>query len=486
MMKRGGSKQARTVAACALFVAAGIIAANAQEVTIYETKPDLSVALSRQPAAQFQRGLPSAEDVITVNASQRFQTMDGFGADMTDSSAWLLQKQLNPADRSEVMHRLFGDGSGIAVSFVRVPLGASDLALDHYSYDDMPSGQSDPQLKHFSIAHDRAYIVPALREALQLNPAISIMVVPWSPPGWMKTTGSMVGGRLKPEDAPYFAEYLVKAVTAYEGAGIPVNYLSIQNEPLYNTPDYPGMVIPASQAKVLIARFVGPMLRKASPRTKILAYDHNWDHPEYPEEILSDPEAAQYVAGTAFHCYGGNVSAQTAVHDRFPEKGIWMTECSGGGWQKGNLLAITENTIIQSVRNWAKAVALWALVLDQDGGPHAGGCSNCRGLVTVYRNQKPHTVTFTPDFYAIGQASRFIRPGAVRIGSNNVEQLGLETMAFQNPDHSFALLVLNSAEASRTFTVEWHGRSFRTRLDPGSVSTYLWSAKPSRQQAVQP
>ena len=458
--------------------AASAAAASGQTVSVTQTTPDLHDALTAKPALVFATG-PGSKNAIVVDDGARYQTMDGFGAAMTDSSAWLLEKQLTPAQREEAMRRLFNGKEGIGISFVRVPLGASDLARNHYSYDDVPPGQRDAGLAHFSIAHDREYILPAMRQALALNPAIRVMLSPWSPPGWMKTNDSMIGGSLRADAAKDFSAYLVRSVQAYQEAGVPVKYLSLQNEPLYETKDYPGMFLPAGQAKKLISDFVGPALAAAGHPQIILAYDHNWDHPEYAVEVLSDPAAERYTAGSAFHCYGGEASAQDAVHARFPHKGIWMTECSGGGWQKGNLLVETEQLVIDSTRNWAKAVVLWGLVLDEKNGPYAGGCHNCRAFITVDRRDTPHKLTYTVDYYAIGQASRFVHPGAVRIGSTTRRAGNLESVAFQNTDGSIALLVLNKAGATAEFSVAWKGRSFAASIPAGSVATYLWRPQPS-------
>jgi len=452
------------------------VALHAQTVAAYQTTPDLKQALTPQPATSFAKHAAQGT-VLTVDESQRFQTIDGFGAAMTDSSAWLLEKQLTPEQRNEVMHKLFDPRDGIGMSFVRIPLGASDLSLNHYSYDKMPKGERDEGLKHFSIEHDREYILPVMREALKINPSMSVMVTPWSPPGWMKTKDTMIGGQVRSDAGPELAAYLAKSVTEYEKAGIPVKFLSLQNEPLYETKDYPGTLMLASQQKELIAKFVGPALKQASPETSILAYDHNWDHPEYPEEVLADAEAAKYVAGTAFHCYGGDVDAQGPVHDKFPDKGLWMTECSGGTWQKGNLLAVTAKLILGSTRYWSKAVVLWGIALDEKNGPNAGGCATCRGFVTVDRSADPHKVTYTVDYYAIGHASKFVHPGAVRIGTNEQNESGLESVAFQNTDGSIALLVLNNADAAKDFQISWHGKSIATSLNAGSFATYVWHTK---------
>jgi glucosylceramidase len=450
---------------------------SAQNVEVYRTTPDLKMALHRDANLQFSSpkvGSASDPIVIDVNAQQSFQMMDGFGASITDSSAWLLHDQLSSSARQEVMRKLFDPEKGIGISFLRQPLGASDLARNHYSYDDMPAGQRDPDLAHFSIQHDETYILPVVREALKLNPGISVMVTPWSPPGWMKTRDSMIGGQLREDAFAEYAIYLVKSVGAYHQAGVPVKLLSVQNEPLYETKDYPGTLMPAGEQKKLIGRYLGPAFQKAGIDIKILAYDHNWDHPEYPLEVISDPDSGRVVAGSAFHCYGGNVAAQSEVHNRYPEKGLWMTECSGGTWQKGNLLAVTAQLLIESTRNWAQAVALWGIALDEKHGPNTGGCHTCRGFVTIDRSVSPHRVTYTEDYYAIGHASRFVHPGATRIASSDFGRTGLETVAFQNKDGSTTLLVLNNTSKDAAFEIHWDGKLAHADLSAGALATYIW------------
>jgi glucosylceramidase len=450
------------------------VALNAQKVEVVLTTPDLGQALAVQPTLAFAASTASSSTEIVVDPAQRFQSIDGFGAAMTDSAAWLLEEQLTPAQRDQTMRKLFDPKQGIGISFLRVPLGASDLARNHYSYDEMPSGQRDPGLEHFSIDHDKAYILPAMRQALELNPAISVMLSPWSPPGWMKTKDSMIGGSLRDDASADFAAYLSRSVSEYEKAGVPVKYLSLQNEPLYETKDYPGTLMLAAQQAKLIGSYVGPALAAAGHPSAILAYDHNWDHPEYPLEVLSDAAASPYTAGSAFHCYGGDVTAQSEVHQKFPAKGLWMTECSGGTWQKGDVLAITAQLLIESSRNWSKAVVLWGLALDQKNGPNAGGCDTCRGLVTIDRSAMPARPSFTADYYAIGHASRFVHPGAVRIASTDLGRASLETVAFQNSDRSVVLIVLNNAASAQTFTIAWHGKRISSTLPSGALATYLW------------
>lgn len=464
-----------SVRALALFVV-GANFAVAQQVSVYQTTPDLKQALHREANLSFKNASASGYTVITVDDQQRFQTMDGFGVSLTDGSAWLLHDRIAPAVSKQIMTQLFDPNQGIGLSFLRQPIASSDLSRNHYSFDDMPPGKQDPKLREFSTKHDDAYVFPIIRDALKLNPAITVMASPWSPPAWMKTKPTMYGGSLRDDAMAVYASYLVRSVQAFQQAGVPVKYLSVQNEPLHEPHDFPGTLMLAEQEKRLIGDYLGPDLRRAGLSTQILAYDHNWDHPEYPIEVLSDPKAAPFVAGSALHCYGGDPSAQDIIHQRFPDKGIWLTECSGGTWQRENPLLSTAHLLINSTRHWAKSVVLWTVVLDSDHNPHAGGCGTCRGLVTVNLLASPVEVTYNGDYYALGHASKFVQPGATRIASSSPGPQSLETVAFQNRDGSIALLVLNDRMQSTSFTIQWHGREVHVVLLPESFATYTWPA----------
>jgi glucosylceramidase len=389
------------------------------------------------------------------------------------------------------------------VSFLRQPVGSSDFTAEaeHYTYDDVPAGQTDFGLKHFSIAHDQRQVLPLLRRAKQLNPALKVLATPWSPPAWMKTGDSLVGGRLKDDPAVYnaYARYLVKFVQAYTAAGVPVDFLTIQNEPQNRKPSgYPGMDLPVRQAAAVIEQ-LGPMLRAASPRTKILGYDHNWTtHPgdiastppgedpetDYPYKLLQT-RAARWIAGTAYHCYSGDASAQTALRQAFPEKGIWFTECSGSHGPndtppqifRGTLTWHARNLMLGTTRNWAKSVVNWNIALDSAGGPHNGGCDTCTGLVTLHPDG---TVSTDAEYYTIGHLSKFVKTGAVRIGSTSYGTTGwngqLMSAAFRNPDGSTALLVHNENDDPRSFAVAVGSRSFEYTLPGGAIATFVWSS----------
>jgi glucosylceramidase len=484
-----------TLVACLALTALVAAGAGAQSVAVYQTTPDLLEALSQRQDLRFSAKTVQTAlgPLITVDDAQRFQEIDGFGASLTDAAAWLFAKKLTPTQTDAIFKTLFSRKDGIALSFLRQPIGSSDLAATFYSCDDLcaqtttacvtPAGVNDYNLEHYSLKHDEEYILPQLKKALALNPDLKVILTPWSPPGWMKTSGSMVGinvdtkqpSRLRPEAYAALANYLVKTVQGYQAAGVPVYGLTMQNEPLYATPDYSGMLMLANEQDAFFADSFGPALAAAHLHLKVMAYDHNWDRPEYPETVLKDPKAYAVVAGTAWHHYGGEPSAMTKNHEEFPEKGQWVTEASGGTKQKGNILAQEAGELIAVTRNWAKSYVLWALATDQDHGPHVGGCHTCRGLVTIDLSD-PALATVKPevDYYVLGQASKFVLPGAVRIASDEPAATELKDVAFRNPDGTIVLYTLNAGATSQTLHIIFHGKNVGTILPAGTVATFVW------------
>ena len=450
--------------------------------TMNSPTAQIAVTISEEAKSSYLQELPPIRFgatqapalTITVDDSTSFQEIDGFGASFTESSAWLFSQKLTATQRKEWIEKLFNPRTGMGLSILRQPMGASDFALADYSYDDMPPGEQDFDLKHFSIDKDRAFIIPILKEALATNPNLKIMASPWSPPGWMKTSQSMIQGSLLPAAYPAFAKYFVKFLKAYLEAGVPIWGITMQNEPLNIPGNYPGMGSTASEQAVFLRDFLGPALRDAGLNTKVLIFDHNWDLVEFPLRVLSDPRAAAFASGTATHCYGGTATAQSELHQRFPAKDIWMTECSGGDWQKGNLLEQQARLVINSTRNWGKAVVLWNLALNQNHEPYLGGCTNCRGIVTVNDGANPAQVIPTVDYFALAHLSKYLKPGAKRIPSNTFDQGSLEDVAFQNPDGTIVLLVLNSSGAPATFNIAWDKTFATYKLPAGALATFRW------------
>lgn len=405
------------------------------------------------PYPSFTLGnLPSGttfETVLTIDPSFTDQVIEGFGASMTESSALVIQG-LAPEHRTEVMNNLFSE-DGIRMSYLRLAMGASDFATSNYSYSDIvdPQTGTDMTLANFSIARDEEAIIPQTLVAKQLNPQLSLMGSPWSAPAWMKSNGSMNGGTIKDEFIDVYANYFVKFVEAYQAKGLTIDSVTIQNEPLYQTAGYPTMEMSANQ-HIALTIAIGEQFEANDIDSKILIFDHNWNLASYANTVMNNTDVQRYAAGAAYHCYGGDYTIQQSFRNQFPTKGLWFTECSGGGWATdfgANLMWQTKNLFIGSMNYGSKSVLLWNLALDEEGGPKNGGCQNCRGVVTIATTGE---VTYNEEYYTLGQFSKFVMPGAVRIGSSFSKTLGntLSSIAFRNPNGDHVVVILNESYAA--------------------------------------
>jgi glucosylceramidase len=415
---------------------------------------------------------------LTVNDSQLNQQVDGFGASLTDSSAYLLYS-LTPEKRTEILTQLFDSSTGIGLNFLRQPMGTSDMRRrGDYTYDDIPaSASSDYNLQNFSITPDTYYIIPVLVEAMTINPDIKIMGSPWSPPKWMKTTRLFTSGSLIDDNNVYnaYANYFVKYVQAYAALGIDIYAITVQNEPLLPSSDYPVMSMTEAE-QIRLIKLIGQKFAAAGIVTKIICYDHNWNNTSYALTVLADSAAAGYISGTAFHGYDGDVYAQTTVHYAHTDKDIYYTEWSDGGWDdRGFSYHLIDNsvTIIDVFRNWSKTFIKWNLALDQNNGPKiAGGCTQCYGVVTV--NTLTGQVIPKPQYYSIGHFSKFVQPGAYRIGSPASIGSGIKNIAFKNPDGSRVCMAVNTSVSSHNLKIIWNGQYFIYALPAESVTTFIW------------
>lgn len=460
----------------------GAHAAN-EVVGVWMTTSDRTRLLSPQSSVAFGPDGAAQPTTIDVDEATRYQSMDGFGASLTDSSAWLLWNRMSASQRATLLNQLFSTTSGIGLSVLRQPMGGSDFSLSHYNYDNTCCDLND-----FSISYELAYIVPLLKQIRAVNPELLLMGVPWSPPGWMKTSGSMIGGSLLTQHYGNLASYFVRWVQAYQAQGLPIYAVLPQNEPQFSPTGYPGMLMSATQQAAFVKNNLGPALRGAGLNTKIIVFDHNWDIASYATTVLNDSAAKSYAAGSGFHCYGGTLTAQTTVHNAHPDRDIWHTECSDGTWIGGGSFAALfdrdmREMVIGVVRNWAKGTTKWNLALDQANGPFNGGCTTCFGTVTI--NQGNGAVTFNAEYYALGHASKFVRRGAQRIASNSVTG-GIENVAFRNPDGGKVLVAYNAGTASATFKVRWGGQSFVYTLPGRAAATFTWSGTPSGGGGISP
>nr|WP_315257471.1 glycoside hydrolase family 30 beta sandwich domain-containing protein [uncultured Flavobacterium sp.] len=408
---------------------------------------------------------------IEINDTQKYQTIDGFGFTLTGGSAQVIN-QLVTQKKKDLLQELFGSGdNSIGLSYLRISIGASDLNASPFTYDDMPAGQTDVNLANFSLAPDMTDMIPLLKEILAINPNIKIMGSPWSAPLWMKDNNNFVGGSLQPQYYEVYAQYFVKFIQKMKAEGVVIDAVTPQNEPLHGG-NNPSMVMTALQQADFIKNNLGPAFKAANIAAKIISYDHNCDNPHYPITILKDAVAYPFVTGSAFHLYGGDISALSTVHDAFPDKDVYFTEqyTSSTGAFDGDLKWQVKNVIIGSMRNWSKNTLQWNLANDGSFGPHTdGGCTTCKGAITINSSE---SLTRNVGYYIAAHASKFVPAGSVRIASAVVGNL--HNVAFKTPAGKRVLLVVNDGNTAELFNVKYNGKWVTTSLEGGAVGTYIW------------
>lgn len=414
-------------------------------------------------------GTQTAADLL-VDATQTYQTYMGAGAAMTETSADLING-LPQSAREALLEALFGR-SGIALNLVRVPLGASDFIsyLPFYSYEDVQGT--------FNFTRDLKDVFPLLRLALLKNPQLKLTGTPWSAPAWMKTSLSLNGGSLSRQYVGAYASYLTKVVQMFERNGIPLDSITPANEPEYSTTTYPSMYMAALQ-QIQVVQAIDIAFTAAKLKTQVAVYDHNWSDTTYPSQVLQGLIGISRVQGAAFHCYGGQPSQMlTLVAQGFR---VHNSECSG---TKSAILANTFadtlmwqsiNLIVQSMRSGSETIMLWNLALDQTGGPQFGNCgTNCNGVVTISNSN----FTRNADYYVLGHVSKFVQPGAVRIGSTSQGSNGLQDVVWLNPDGSRTAIIVNPTGSPAPISITDNGKSLDVTLPANSVITATWPSAP--------
>ena len=437
------------------------------EVNYYLTKADQSILLTKQASLAF--GASSNQPVtITVDTTVHYQSMDGFGYTLTGGSAQLIHL-LSANERTALLQELFST-TGIGISYLRISMGASDLSASVFTYDDIPAGQTDNNLQQFSLRDDTLHLIPLLKEIIAIKPDIKIMATPWTAPVWMKTNGSTIGGKLKPEYYNVYANYFVKYIQSMKNQGIIIDAVTPQNEPL-NPQNNPSMEMSAIEQTDFIKNHLGPAFLAAGILAKIIVYDHNADRTDYPISILNDQAAKNFVNGSAFHLYGGDISALSAVHSAHPDRHIYFTEqyTASTGNFAGDLAWHMRNLIIGAPRNWSRTVLEWNLANDTSFGPHTeGGCTTCKGALTLNGN----IVTRNVAYYIIAHASKFVPPGSIRVMSNS--DGNIKNVAYLLPDGKKVLIALNDGTATQPFNIRFGSKELTVSLEAGSVATYIW------------
>lgn len=440
------------------------------DVHYWLTKGDQTVLLQEQNVPLIFGTNTNTLPFIDVDSSQIFQTIDGFGFTLTGGSAHVIS-QMDANTRASLLKELFGNGgSSIGISYLRLSIGASDLNASVFSYDDMPSGQTDTGLAHFSLAADTSELVPLLQQIVAINPSIKIIAAPWSAPVWMKDNGSTVGGSLLASYYHVYAQYFLKYIQQMNLKGIKIDAITPQNEPL-NPDNNPSLVMQAADEGTFIKNFLGPAFQSSGITTKIIVYDHNCDRPDYPETILQDPAAGAFVNGSAFHLYAGDISAMSGVHNMYPDKQLYFTEqyTASTGVFASDLQWLVKNVIIGSMRNWSRNALEWNLANDPSYGPHTpGGCTTCKGALTI----SVSSVTRNVGYYIVAHASKFVPPGSVRIAST--VSGGLQTAAFLTPGGKKVLIVENDDQSPDAFNLRFNGKWVTSTVPAASVCTYVW------------
>lgn len=455
------------------------------DVTVYVTKADRSLDLTKQSTA-IKEGSSMSPLNITLDPATRYQTMDGFGAAITGSTCFNLMKMTH-ANRTKFLKETFSETEGLGMSYIRIAIGCSDFSLSEYTCCDKEG------IENFALQdEEKNFVIPILKEILAINPNIKIIGSPWTSPRWMKVNNltdlqpfnSWTSGHLNPKYYEDYGTYFVKWINAMGDNGIHIYAITPQNEPL-NRGNSASLYMGWEEQLAFVKNGLGPKLRDAGLDTKIYLFDHNYNYDNisseqgYPANIYADEEASSYVAGAAYHNYGGNREELLNIRERHPDKELIFTETSIGTWNDGRNLSLRlmedmQEVALGTVNNWCKGVIVWNLMLDTDLGPNRdGGCQTCYGAVDI--DSKNYTaITRNSHYYVISHLSSVVKPGAVRIATKGYSADGIMTSAFENPDGSYAFVILNRTEGSKKISVSSANGYFTYDVPSYSVASFRW------------
>lgn len=439
-------------------------AQNSPEIRVIVSSQDGSHSLSKLEPLAFTSAAAATETLVEIHLDKPRQKILGLGASLEHATCHNLFK-LPEEQREQVVEKLVDPQTGIGMNLMRICIGTSDFVEEpYYTYNDLPSGQTDPDLTGFSIEKDRKYILPTIHLALRKNPQLLLFASPWSPPAWMKDSGQLGTGSLLPQYYPAYANYLLKFIQAYQAEGVPIHAITVQNEPQHTDARYPTTLWNAEQQRDFIRDHLGPLFQQHQIKTQIWCWDHNWNKVRFPITILSDPQAAQYVDGTAFHHYEGRVDAQSKLHEQFPDKPIYFTE--GSVFAARGALRLAD-----ILRNWARSYNGWVIMLDEHRRPNRGPHS---ASATCIELMDDATVRYNFDYYMMGQFMKFIQRDATCVDSTSPDSKTFRSVAFVNPDGQKVLVVVNASQQEQPFAVQVAKQSFQAEIPAASVATYLW------------
>lgn len=438
-----------------------------------------------QSWVEFSKADNMSPSTIRIKPDQTFQTIDGFGAAITGSTAYNLLK-MNADDRAKFLKETFSPSEGYGMSYVRIPIGASDFSLSDYTLCDTEG------IENFALTDEETkYIIPVMKEILAINPDVKVMSAPWTAPRWMKVNNltelkphnSWTGGQLNPKYYQDYATYFVKWIKAFENEGIKIYGMTPQNEPL-NRGNSASMYMGWEEQRDFVKNALGPKFDQEGIKTKIYAFDHNYnydniaDQQSYPTKIYADKDAAKYFAGAAYHNYGGNMDELKNIYAANPEKELVFTESTAGDWNDGSnlqkrLVDDMEQITLGPVNRWCRGSIIWNLMLDSKRGPYRpGGCSTGFGAVDIADDYK--TIKRNSFYYIMAHMAVAAKPDAVRIGTDGFTTNGLTYTAFKNTDGSFALVLSNNKSEDIKATVDDGVHHFSVTVPANGIVSTSW------------
>lgn len=451
--------------------------APAGEVRVLTTTSSRSRDLAESTIGFDRSGGMETATTIKLLPNETYQTMDGFGVAITGSTCFNLM-QMTEENRHLFLTETFSDREGYGFSYCRVSIGCSDFSLSEYTCCDTEG------IDNFALTDEETiYVIPILKEILAINPDLKIMGTPWTPPIWMKTNGKWTGGQLMKKYYDDYATYFVKWIKEFESYGIKIYSVTPQNEPL-NSGNSASCYMPWDQERDFVKTALGPAFEQAGITTKIYAFDHNYnydnmsDQKSYPLKIYKDDDASKYLAGAAYHNYGGDKNELTLVHNAAPGKDLVFSETSIGTWNDGQnlskrLMDDMQEVALGTVNRWCKGVIVWNLMLDEKRGPNRpGGCTTCYGAVDI--NTDYATIRRNSHYYIIAHMSSVVKPDAVRIGTSGYSESGLTYSAFRNTDGSYALVMSNNTSHAIELTIDDGEKQFTHQILSMSAVSFGW------------
>ncbi|MGA6984919.1 MAG: glycoside hydrolase family 30 beta sandwich domain-containing protein [Terriglobales bacterium] len=439
---------------------------SSPEISMWVTSGDERFAAAPRATWRPAAGTPTS-DQLRLNPSVKFQEVLGFGGAFTDATCYTFNR-LSPPERERLFHELFHP-SEMGLSVGRICVGSSDYSTKLYSFDE---GEPDPDLTRFSIEHDREYILPVLRQARQANPGMFLFSSPWSPPGWMKFNLTMLGGAMRRDYLPVYAQYYLRFLQGYAAEGVPVQALTSQNEvDTDQDGKMPACIWPQEYEIEFVRDHLGPLLESTGVPTKIWVLDHNYNLWGRAMCTLEDTKLRRYSNAVAWHGYYGTPDMMTKVHDVYPDVEMHWTEGGPDYTDPGYLTDWCKwgGTFSAALGNWCRSITAWNLALDEHGRPNIGPFP-CGGVVTI--DSQTREITRSGQYWALAHYSRVIRRGAHRFDSQSAAA-DLQHVALENPDGQRVLVVTNSGPA-RTIELRLANMAAPVPLKANSVTTLAW------------